>query len=199
MALKAGRVGVNKNDVDPKTGKIKEQGTAYELPIASPSTLGGVKPVAKTEGMTQGVGVDSSGGLYTTPPQAYTLPVADSETLGGVKPVAKTSGMTQDVGVDSSGGLFTTPAAGGVQVYYKDYTIDSGSGWTYIEDTQANYIAIGCVGYSQYSGYVNDSSVNLFYVNISTGYFRVTGSGDFMSHGPKVRVFFVAKNDLISL
>ena len=197
MALKAGRVGVNKNDVDPKTGKIKEQGTTYELPIASPSTLGGVKPVAKTEGMTQGVGVDSSGGLYTTPPQVYTLPVADSETLGGVKPVAKTSGMTQNVGVDSSGGLFTEPAAGGVQIYYKDYTIQEG--WSYVEDTQANYIAIGCVGYSQYSGYASNSYTQLFYSNFNNGFFRVTGSGDFLSHGAKVRVFFVAKNDLISL
>ncbi len=36
------------------------------VPTASASTLGGVKPVAKTEAMTQSVGVDADGKLYTT-------------------------------------------------------------------------------------------------------------------------------------
>lgn len=35
------------------------------LPIAGADTLGGVKPVAKTGGMTQEVGVDADGGLWT--------------------------------------------------------------------------------------------------------------------------------------
>lgn len=37
----------------------------YTLPIATPTTLGGVKPVAKTDEMTQEVGVDELGGLFT--------------------------------------------------------------------------------------------------------------------------------------
>lgn len=39
----------------------------YQLPIATSETLGGVKPVAKTETMTQEVGVDENGLLYTIP------------------------------------------------------------------------------------------------------------------------------------
>ena len=39
----------------------------YTLPVASSTTLGGVKPVAKTSDMTQNVGVDASGALYTAP------------------------------------------------------------------------------------------------------------------------------------
>ena len=39
-------------------------GSAYELPIASATQLGGVKPAAKTDEMTQAVGVDESGGLW---------------------------------------------------------------------------------------------------------------------------------------
>lgn len=42
-------------------------GSAYELPIASPTTLGGVKPAAKTDEMTQAVGVDALGGLWALP------------------------------------------------------------------------------------------------------------------------------------
>ena len=38
---------------------------AYTLPIASETTLGGVKPVAKTDAMTQSVGVDEAGALWT--------------------------------------------------------------------------------------------------------------------------------------
>lgn len=40
-------------------------GGSYTLPIASPTVLGGVKPIAKTDAMTQGVGVDNTGALWT--------------------------------------------------------------------------------------------------------------------------------------
>ena len=39
----------------------------YTLPIATPDILGGVKPTAKSDDMTQSVGVDESGGLWTAP------------------------------------------------------------------------------------------------------------------------------------
>lgn len=42
-------------------------GSAYELPIASPAQLGGVMPAAKTDEMTQAVGVDEAGGLWALP------------------------------------------------------------------------------------------------------------------------------------
>ena len=45
--------------------KIGGNGSSYTLPIASPTVLGGVKPVAKTDAMTQSVGVDEAGGLWT--------------------------------------------------------------------------------------------------------------------------------------
>ena len=38
-----------------------------EIPVATSTTLGGVKPVAKTSDMTQSVGVDANGALYTAP------------------------------------------------------------------------------------------------------------------------------------
>ena len=40
---------------------------SYTLPVASPTTLGGVKPVTKTASMTQPIGVDAEGRLYTEP------------------------------------------------------------------------------------------------------------------------------------
>lgn len=44
--------------------------SAYTLPVASATTLGGVKPSAKTDAMTQDVGIDASGKLYTAPTKA---------------------------------------------------------------------------------------------------------------------------------
>lgn len=46
---------------------VQGAGGSYTLPVASSTTLGGVKPVAKTVSMTQEVGVDASGALYTEP------------------------------------------------------------------------------------------------------------------------------------
>lgn len=51
-----------------ESGDFKgEKGDPAELSIATPETLGGVQPVAKTEDMTQSVGVDEIGGLWTLP------------------------------------------------------------------------------------------------------------------------------------
>ena len=41
-----------------------ESGSEYALPVATSETLGGVMPVAKTEAMTQSVGVDALGRLW---------------------------------------------------------------------------------------------------------------------------------------
>ena len=42
-------------------------GGGYTLPIASPNTLGGVMPAAKTDEMTQEIGVDAEGRLWGLP------------------------------------------------------------------------------------------------------------------------------------
>ena len=47
------------------TGPQGPAGSIDNLPIASPNTLGGVMPAAKTDDMTQAVGVDDAGGLWT--------------------------------------------------------------------------------------------------------------------------------------
>lgn len=44
--------------------KIGGNGSSYTLPIASATQLGGVKPVTKTDAMTQSVGVDEAGALW---------------------------------------------------------------------------------------------------------------------------------------
>ena len=46
---------------------------SYELPVASSTQLGGVKPVTKTDEMTQEVGVDEGGALFTVPSGEWAL------------------------------------------------------------------------------------------------------------------------------
>ena len=48
-------------------GPKGDPGDPYTLPIAGPSQLGGVQPAAKTDAMTQAVGVDDAGALWTAP------------------------------------------------------------------------------------------------------------------------------------
>ena len=52
-----------------------EGGDSYTLPVANSTTLGGVKAQAKTSAMTQPVGVDANGNLYTLPPAQSTTEV----------------------------------------------------------------------------------------------------------------------------
>ena len=49
------------------TGAITIPSNTYTLPVATSTTLGGVKPTTKLSSMTQSVGVDSSGRLWTEP------------------------------------------------------------------------------------------------------------------------------------
>ena len=55
--------------LDGVTGNVQTQlnNKLENIPIATSTTLGGVKPVAKTSDMTQSVGVDVNGALYTFP------------------------------------------------------------------------------------------------------------------------------------
>lgn len=48
-------------------GPKGDPGESYTLPVASSAALGGVQPVAKTDAMTQSVGVDEAGALWTEP------------------------------------------------------------------------------------------------------------------------------------
>lgn len=80
----------------------------YTLPIASESTLGGVKPVANSEDMTQSVGIDENGLLWTVPQKEAVLYTPQTltpeqqaqarENIGAVGvsdlPGAETGGLT---------------------------------------------------------------------------------------------------------
>ena len=198
MALKAGRVGVYPQDLD-KEGHIKQNST-YELPIAGADTLGGVKPVAKTSGMTQDVGVDSGGKLYTTPSESYTLPVAGADTLGGVKPVAKTSGMTQDVGVDENGKLYVPASVG--KIYTKTYNMeeDTTDHFYYTSGISpiAGYTPVSVVIHDVYSGYyvVGNLTVN------TNGTFQIMAkplTAGSQGKSFKAIVYFVKTSDIVNL
>ena len=70
-------------------------------------------PTAKTSAMTQAVGTDENGGLWTEPTQggggeSYTLPVATTSQLGGIKTSAAYAAATytMKVAADSNGVLY---------------------------------------------------------------------------------------------
>lgn len=79
-------------------------GGSYTLPVATENQLGGVQPVTKTTAMTQAVGVDGSGRLYTEP-------AATSGSGGGVNyGVCSTAASTRAKTVECSGFMLATGA-----------------------------------------------------------------------------------------
>lgn len=155
MALKAGRVGVRKDQVDVH-GKIKNSGEQYVLPTASADTLGGVK-------VGSGLSI-ADGVLSNNNPTVYVLPKASASDLGGVKAVAKTEAMTKEVGIDSDGQLYVEPSQGGGVESIGHGTIETGYTGAcdyYIEDGVCHiygwFSGVNLNVYSQTAGIVISS------------------------------------------
>lgn len=86
-------------------------GTAYSLPIASGSTLGGVK-------IGTGLSIDGSGVLSVS--SSYTLPVASATILGGIK-IGSGLSIDPTTGIVTAAGTYSLPIAtssilGGIKV-----------------------------------------------------------------------------------
>lgn len=90
----------------------------YTLPVANASTLGGVKPVAKTSEMTQNVGVDSNGALYTKPaPDIPDIP----------EPTSADAGKVPTVNSAGNGYELQMPSGGGAQLYKHSFDCSVGT------------------------------------------------------------------------
>lgn len=123
----------------------------YDLKIASPTVLGGVKPTAvKTTAYTVPVAVDSEGGLFTIPGN-YELPQATASDLGGIKIGYTENNKNYAVKLDSNGKAYvnvpwtdttyTLPVAsasalGGIQIGYaqtgKNYPVQLSNNKAYV-------------------------------------------------------------------
>lgn len=118
--------------------------TDYELPVASSTVLGGVKPISKTSDMTQTVGVDADGRLYTTPGDSGTgvvssingqtgavvLKASDVGALPSTTTIpSKTSQLTNDSGFLTSAPVTSVNRKTGVITLTQD---DVSNGATYV-------------------------------------------------------------------
>lgn len=69
-------------------------GSDYVLPVATPDVLGGVMPVAKTDAMTQSVGVDEVGRLWTVPGDKWVFLGEETVTVSHeFEPIAISNGV----------------------------------------------------------------------------------------------------------
>lgn len=66
-AQDGGYTGTEEEFAEKLAADLPSGDSDYILPIATADTLGGVKPTAKSDDMTQSVGVDENGGLWTAP------------------------------------------------------------------------------------------------------------------------------------
>lgn len=108
----------------------------YTLPIANETTLGGVKPVAKTDEMTQPVGVDDAGSLWAKA-------ASGSGSSGGATPTLVYSHTCDGTYVSAIDDL---PLEEG-KIYATIMTIPAGS------SASSFYCRIGCQG-NTYTGAV---------------------------------------------
>ena len=123
---------------------VQGAGWSYTLPVASSTTLGGVKPVAKTASMTQEVGVDASGALYTEPGSGGggTVTETDIENALGYKPIS-----ADDVQVKKVNG-----ATGEVKSTFYVTVTPTGSGYAATADKTATEVYAAYVaGYAVYA------------------------------------------------
>ena len=168
-----------------------EAPAAYTLPKATSTTLGGVQPVAKTTQMTQAVGVDSNGKLYTVPGAgAYSLPTASTTELGGVKTSEAYSSTkhTLKVAVNTSGQLyaeapgsaFATKLATSATNDYYNVTLNTNRQLVPAQNSSAVRYAIGSSSYPfgdaylGYDGTVEIGNNNSTYAKI--GFFGHTAN-----------------------
>lgn len=124
----------NELETNDKTivGAINEiKDNQRDLPIASSTQLGGVKPVAKTDEMTQEVGVDEAGGLFTKEGDGI-----DEETLNQInrntEDISKLSdeiddlkenGLNQNIDEAVANYLSENPISGGLTSTAKNLLI----------------------------------------------------------------------------
>lgn len=97
----AGQV-LTKNSGTNYDAKWADPASSYTLPIASPTKLGGVAPESKDSSMTQAVGVDANGKLWTAPP-GDELPEVDEDDNG--KALVVTGGKWEVGEVDTLPGV----------------------------------------------------------------------------------------------
>lgn len=108
--------GIPKSDLESsvQTSLSKADSALQSIPIATPSVVGGVKPVTKTSEMTQEVGVDSNGALWTKEASEGTTVVANPTATG-----------TQDLTSLQVGGTVYNIPQGGAVEYATDEEIDA--------------------------------------------------------------------------
>ena len=151
----------------------------YTLPIASPTVLGGVQPVAKTDAMTQSVGVDEAGALFTAPGSGGGVmkliteitteeevnyiyqsfePITVSELIVVIKIVSPTNMNTNGRGCNLIVNL-TNPESqwghGGVNVGFVDFAVYQNSGvprTSYFDTKVGENWFITLVGSQDYNG-----------------------------------------------
>ena len=157
--------------------------SGYTLPVATSEKLGGVKPVAKDDTMTQEVGVDSEGKLYTAP---NTSSGESSNGLGEplVIETITFDEATQVIYKELDYSLYKC-------VYFTITQATNGTHGIYIglrNDGLANFISLGKI-YNAGTGFVYPLSKKSAFCSWNTGKGAVTGISTDGNNAEGVAVF----------
>lgn len=174
----------------PVSNIVNDDGTQwtppedYTLPVANSTTLGGVKPAAKTDDMTQSVGIDANGALFTAPGGNSNPPIPTPTTADNGKVLGVSNGAYALQ--EASGG------GGGINLYSHRLTI-KGNDYYFISlsNTPCNSLSalqksdfiFGCKSLENPSPAATKFVISVFsskmlYINV-TGTFQGATGADF--------------------
>lgn len=124
---------------DGSSAKTVNIPSAYSLPTASATTLGGVKV---------GTGLSITNGVLSATSTAYTLPAATSGALGGIKVGYTTTGKNYKVQLDSSNNAYVNVPWTDTNTTYNNATTTTAGLMSATDKAKLNDIASGANNYS---------------------------------------------------
>lgn len=176
--------GIPKNDLaqDVQTSLGKADTALQSVPIATSTKVGGVKPASKTTEMTQSVGVDGNGALWTAPGGGGGI--TNAQVIEKVEQLPTATADSPDFVQTPDGTLYRKKAVestgGGASVSYEYVAVQENSENVVIGETMSPPVAGKTYIQCSLSGNIS-SSGNYYFVNC-------TGSVSITSNAAKVYV-----------
>lgn len=178
--------GIPKSDLaqDVQTSLGKADTALQSVPIATSTKVGGVKPASKTTEMTQSVGVDSNGALWTKPASGGTTVVANP-SAAGTEDLLKLQVENTVYNIPATEIVFSTDAASGA-AEVSGFSVE---GQNFAFNLQNNNCVIGKTISNPTTGITYIKCTLSGTVSAAGNYFFVNCSGTLTVSGTTAKVY----------
>lgn len=185
--------GIPKNDLaqDVQTSLGKADTALQSVPIATSTKVGGVKPASKTTEMTQPVGVDGNGALWTKPASGGTTVIANP-SAAGTEDLTKLQVANTVYNIPATEIVFSTDAASGA-AEVSGFSVE---GQNFAFNLQNNNCVIGKTISNPTTGITYIKCTLSGTVSAAGNYFFVNCSGTLTVSGTSAKLFVTGSPSL---